>query len=234
MYVANNEGYRRYIEAAAALGQITRARAEEIVRQMASGGEMQREQAQQWVDDLIDRSRRATEDVFDFVRSEITKQLDTLGLDPEQLAHQAAEILRRSAEAGRRTPRGTGSWAGAKAAAKKAAAGAKAAATKAAAKKAGAGTKAKAAAAKTAAKKAGAGTKAKAAGTKVTAKKAAATTKAAATKAAATKAAATKAAATKAPAKKAGAGAKAAATKAAKKAAAPGTTPAAEHSSGGS
>jgi polyhydroxyalkanoate synthesis regulator phasin len=218
--VANNEGYRRYIEAAAALGQITRARAEEIVRQMASGGEMQREQAQQWVDDLIDRSRRATEDVFDFVRSEITKQLDTLGLDPEQLAHQAAEILRRSAEAGRRTPRGAGSWVGAKAAAKKAAAGAKAAATKAAAKKAGTGTKA-------AAKKAEAGT-----GTKAAAKKAEAGTEA---KAAGTTVTAKKAPAKKAPAKKAGAGTKAAATKAAaKKAAGPGTTPTGEHSSGGS
>lgn len=219
MYVANNEGYRRYFEAAAALGQITRARAEEIVRQMASGGEMQREQAQQWVDDLIDRSRRATEDVFDFVRSEVTKQLDALGLDPEQLAHQAAEILRRSAEAGRRAPRGSGPWAGAKAAAQKAAAGAKAkaaatrtaatrtAATRTAAKKAGAGTKATAVGTKTAAKKAA--TKATAAGTKTAAKKAATKAKTAATKTAA--------------------------TQTAKKKAAPGTTtPAAEHSSGGS
>ncbi len=195
MYVANNEGYRRYIEAAAALGQITRARAEEIVRQMASGGEMQREQAQQWVDDLIDRSRRATEDVFDFVRSEVTKQLDALGLDPEQLAHQAAEILRRSAKAAATKTAAT------KTAATKTAA-TKTAATKTAAKKAGA-------------KKAGAGTKATA-------------TKATATKATATKATATKATATKATATKA------AATKTAKKAATPGTTPPAEHSSGGS
>ena len=137
---------------------------------------MQREQAQQWVDDLIDRSRRATEDVFDFVRSEVTKQLDALGLDPEQLAHQAAEILRRSAEAGRRTPREP--WASAKAAATKAAA-TTTSAKKAAAKKAGAGTKATAT--KATAKKA---TAKKATATKTAAKKAATRTKAAATKAA--------------------------------------------------
>ena len=108
--MGGNDGYRRYIEAATVLGQITRARAEEIVREMMSGGEMQRAQAQQWVDDLIERSRKATEDLFDIIRTEVTNQLGALGLDPDDLARQAADILRRSAEAGRRATQGASPW----------------------------------------------------------------------------------------------------------------------------
>lgn len=100
--MAANEGYRRYIEAAAVLGQITRARAEEIVREMMSGSEVPRSQAQEWVDDLIERSRKATEGLLEMVRSEVANQMQAVGLDPDDLARQAADILRRSADAGRR------------------------------------------------------------------------------------------------------------------------------------
>jgi polyhydroxyalkanoate synthesis regulator phasin len=104
--MAENDGYRRYIEAAALLGQITRARAEEIVRELVTGGNVQRTQAQQWVDDLVERSRKATEQLVDIVRSEVANQLAALGLDPEDLAHQAADLLRRTTEAGRRATQG--------------------------------------------------------------------------------------------------------------------------------
>ena len=143
--MAGNDGYRRYIEAASVLGQITRARTEEIVRELMSGGDVQREHAQQWVDDLVERSRKATEELFDVVRAEVTNQMTALGLDPDDLARQAADILRRSAKAGRRVVRdmtpgsGAAKRAGAKKAAKKAPAKkapAKKAASTAAAKKA--------------------------------------------------------------------------------------------------
>ena len=100
--MAANDGYRRYVEAAAVLGQITRARAEEIMREMMSGGDVSRAQAQEWVDDMVDRSRKATEGLVDMIRSEVANQMEALGIDPEKLARQAADILRRSAEAGRR------------------------------------------------------------------------------------------------------------------------------------
>lgn len=194
--MAANDGYRRYVEAAAVLGQITRARAEEIMREMMSGGDVSRAQAQEWVDEMADRSRKATEGLVDMIRSEVTNQMEALGIDPEKLARQAADILRRSAEAGRRVmedvaqqrrggrPSGAGR-AGApapapapapkKAAAKKAAPGRTAAAKKTAAKKSAAtGTAAK----KSAPRKAAAGA---AAGTKAAAKKSA-TTRPAATR----------------------------------------------------
>jgi polyhydroxyalkanoate synthesis regulator phasin len=98
-----NDGYRKYLEAAAVLGEITRARAEELVRELMGTGGAQRAQAQQWVDELVGRSRRAAEDILELVRAEVSNQMQALGLDPEELARQAAEILRRSVWAGRRT-----------------------------------------------------------------------------------------------------------------------------------
>lgn len=103
--MAGNDRYRRYIEAAAVLGQISRARAEEIAKELMSGGDASREHAQQWIDDLIERSRKVTEDLIDVVRAEVTTQLAALGLDPDDLARHAADLLRRSAKAGRRVVR---------------------------------------------------------------------------------------------------------------------------------
>ncbi|MHB8218804.1 MAG: hypothetical protein ACYDHU_00555 [Acidimicrobiales bacterium] len=100
--MAKGDGFRKYVEAGAVLGQVTRARAEEIVRELAGSGEHQREHAQQRVDDLVERSRKAAEGLVHLIRSEVTTQLDALGIDPENVAKQAADILRHSAGAGRK------------------------------------------------------------------------------------------------------------------------------------
>ena len=100
--MASNDGFRKYVEAGAALGQITRARAEEIVRELVGAGQLQGTQAQEWVDDLVERSRKASEDLLALVRTEIASQLTALGIDPEDLAKQAADLLRHSADVGRR------------------------------------------------------------------------------------------------------------------------------------
>lgn len=133
----SNDGLKRYLEAGAVLGHVTRARAEEIVRELVSAGDVQREQAQRWVDELVERSRRASEELLELVRSEVTNQLGAMGLDPEELARQAADLLRHSAEVGRAatsaaadrlsgSPRGGGRKAsGSRAAAKKSAGTAK-------------------------------------------------------------------------------------------------------------
>lgn len=72
------------------------------MREIMSGGDVPRAQAQEWVDEMVDRSRKATEGIVDMIRSEVANQLAALGVDPEDLARQAADILRRSADAGRR------------------------------------------------------------------------------------------------------------------------------------
>ncbi|HEY1828450.1 MAG TPA: hypothetical protein VGF87_10535, partial [Acidimicrobiales bacterium] len=64
----SNERIKKYLEASSVLGQVTRARAEEIVRELVSAGDIQREQAQEWVDNLVDRSRKTTDQIIDTVR----------------------------------------------------------------------------------------------------------------------------------------------------------------------
>jgi polyhydroxyalkanoate synthesis regulator phasin len=100
--MASNERIKKYLEAGTVLGQVTRARAEEIVKELVAAGDIQRGQAQEWVDNLIDRSRRTSEQVLELVRHEVSTQLsrvDTPAL--EAIASQVADILHRSADAGR-------------------------------------------------------------------------------------------------------------------------------------
>ena len=180
--MASNERIKKYLDAGTVLGQVTRARAEEIVRELVSAGDIQREQAQEWVDNLVERSRKTSEQILDLVRNEVATQLSKIDASSlETLAGQVADLLKRSAEAGRSATAG---------AAAQASKGAKAA-RNVAEKVAPSGVKKK-----VAAKKAAAKTAAK----KATAKKASAAKKAAPTKKAAVKKAA---AAKKAPAKKA-------------------------------
>jgi len=100
--MANKDSFRKYVEAGTVLGQITRARAEEVVRDLVGAGEVQRGQAQDWIDDLVERSRRASEDLVKLVRAEVSSQLASLGIDADDLAKQVADILRQSAGMGRK------------------------------------------------------------------------------------------------------------------------------------
>jgi polyhydroxyalkanoate synthesis regulator phasin len=153
--MANDDPFRRYIDAGAALAQLTKARVEELVEELMKNGDVQRKEAQTKVDDLIERSRNSTEALLSLVHAEVSTQLSSLGIGSlDDLARQVASLLGRGPSAATKTP------------AKKAPAK-KTAAKKSAAKKAPAK---KTAAKKTAAKKAPAK---KAAAKKTTAKKAA-------------------------------------------------------------
>ncbi len=111
--MASNERIRKYLDAGTVLGQVSRGRAEEIVRELVNAGDIQRSQAQEWVDSLTDRSRRTSEQVLDLVRHEVATQLERLdGSSLEHLAGQVAEILKSSAQAGRKTTRDVTSQAG--------------------------------------------------------------------------------------------------------------------------
>jgi polyhydroxyalkanoate synthesis regulator phasin len=71
---------RRYLDAGIAFTEMTRARAEGIAGELVKAGELQRDQVQNSVDDLIDRSRRNTQSLISLVRKEVTSQLSLLGL----------------------------------------------------------------------------------------------------------------------------------------------------------
>jgi polyhydroxyalkanoate synthesis regulator phasin len=100
--MASNERIKKYLDAGTVLGQVTRARAEEIVKELASAGDIQREQTQEWVDNLVERSRKTSEQILDLIRHEVSAQLSKIDATAlETLAGQVSDLLKRSAAAGR-------------------------------------------------------------------------------------------------------------------------------------
>ncbi|HEX2700181.1 MAG TPA: hypothetical protein VHM89_08275 [Acidimicrobiales bacterium] len=77
--MAEADPLRKYVEAGIAFTQLTKAKAESIVRELVKAGDVQREQAQERVEDLLDRSRKSTEGLVGIVRREIAQQLSTMG-----------------------------------------------------------------------------------------------------------------------------------------------------------
>jgi polyhydroxyalkanoate synthesis regulator phasin len=98
-----NDGLKRYLEAGLALSQITRARAEELVRELIQAGEVETSRAQDWVEDLVKMSRDRSDALLASVRTEVRAQLDDLGIaNMDDLARRVAEILGRAESAARR------------------------------------------------------------------------------------------------------------------------------------
>lgn len=101
--MANNERIRKYLDAGSVFGQVTRGRAEEIVRELVNAGDIQRSQTQEWVDTLVERSRKTSEQIIEMVRHEVSAQLSRVdGKAIENLSKQVADVLKKSADAGRR------------------------------------------------------------------------------------------------------------------------------------
>jgi polyhydroxyalkanoate synthesis regulator phasin len=78
--MAQNDMLRRYLDAGMAFTQLTRARAEAIVKDLVKAGELQREQTQDALEELLERSRKNTDQLRDLVRKEIREQLAAIGL----------------------------------------------------------------------------------------------------------------------------------------------------------
>jgi len=95
---------RRYIDAGIEFTQLTRQRAEEVVRELVRAGEVQAEQAQQAVEEMMDRNRRNTERLVDTVRREMRNQIGNLGLatkdDVARLQRRIAALEGGGARAG--------------------------------------------------------------------------------------------------------------------------------------
>lgn len=72
--------WKRYLDVGITFSETTRKRAEEFVRDLVKAGEVRQERAQKVVDDLVDRSRKNTEDLVALVRAELKSQVSTLGI----------------------------------------------------------------------------------------------------------------------------------------------------------
>src|SRR5436305_11818453 len=75
-----NDTLKRYLDAGVAFTQMTRARAESIVKDLVKAGEVQRDQTQERVDELVERSRKNTEQLLELVRAEVRQQFSAMGL----------------------------------------------------------------------------------------------------------------------------------------------------------
>ena len=73
--MAQNELFKRYLEAGMQFSQMTRERAEAIVRDLVKAGEVQAEQTQTLVAEVLERSRKNTERFVEQVQAEVRKQL---------------------------------------------------------------------------------------------------------------------------------------------------------------
>jgi polyhydroxyalkanoate synthesis regulator phasin len=96
--MTKESAYQRYLDAGLAFTQMTRARAEELVKDLASGGDLQRQEAQAKVEELVERGRQSSEALLAVVREEVVTQLRSMGIGSvEDLATQVATVLGRSA-----------------------------------------------------------------------------------------------------------------------------------------
>src|SRR3954451_24722981 len=88
-----NDLLKRYLDAGMAFTQMTRSRAESIVKDLVKAGEVQQKNTQKQVDDLMERSRKNTEQLLELIRKEIATQFSSLGIaTKDDIARLEAKI----------------------------------------------------------------------------------------------------------------------------------------------
>jgi polyhydroxyalkanoate synthesis regulator phasin len=90
--MAQNDMLKRYLDAGVAFTQMTRSKAEAIVKDLVKAGEVQREQTQSQVEELVERSRRNTEQLIDLVRREVRDQFKQMGVTRGDFARLEARV----------------------------------------------------------------------------------------------------------------------------------------------
>jgi polyhydroxyalkanoate synthesis regulator phasin len=82
------------------VAELTRHRAEQIVRDLVQGGDVRREQASAAVREIMEASRQSRQELIRFVRGEIRAQVANLGVaskrDVERLERRIARLESQS------------------------------------------------------------------------------------------------------------------------------------------
>jgi polyhydroxyalkanoate synthesis regulator phasin len=93
-----NSSLQRYLDAVSGVTEMTRSRAEQVVKQLVRSGEAAGDQVGDLVDDLIDRQRKNREAVSELVRNETVRAVHTMGLattkEVDRLQKQVADLKR--------------------------------------------------------------------------------------------------------------------------------------------
>ncbi len=78
--MAQRPDLSRYLDAGTQFVALTRAQARARAAELVGQGQLAQEQVQGFVDDLVEESRRRTDEMLDVVRREIQRQVKTLGI----------------------------------------------------------------------------------------------------------------------------------------------------------
>jgi len=124
--------WKRALDTGAHFTEVRRSQARKLASDLVSQGQLARSQVGAYVDDLVERSRRTSEQLRSIVRTEVERQLGVIGVATKRDLDALERRLR--AANGAKSTRGAGTKPRTKKAAKKRAP-AKKAASKAAAKK---------------------------------------------------------------------------------------------------
>ncbi|MFU8839842.1 MAG: phasin family protein [Nitriliruptoraceae bacterium] len=134
-----NAAVQRYLDAASGLTELTRNKAEQIVKQLVRSGEAAGDQVGELVEELVERQKQNREAISSLVRNETTKAVRSMGLattdEVERLQKQVADLKREVQRAGGATAAPAAKKTAAKKTAAKKTAAKKTAAKKTAAKK---------------------------------------------------------------------------------------------------
>ena len=107
---SRNALLKQYLDAGIQFTQMTRERAESIVKEMVEAGEVRRKQGNRLVDDLVERSRSNVEQLLETVRKEVQDQVamievvsrDAFNRLEEQVTQLRAQIETRGRTTARR------------------------------------------------------------------------------------------------------------------------------------
>src|SRR3954470_22990546 len=91
--MAQSDRLKQYLDTGIAFTELSRQRAEKIVRDLVKSGDIRREEAKKRVDELLDRSKQTTEGLRALVEYEVKQQVSKLGLVPKsELDEVRAEL----------------------------------------------------------------------------------------------------------------------------------------------
>jgi polyhydroxyalkanoate synthesis regulator phasin len=129
-----DERFKKYQEAGADFLETARIRAEEFLRELAKASDTTQKQGRDTLDELMEGSRRGTEQFVSSIRKEITTQLSALGIathdDLKALERRLTGKVAAQKSAPAKSPGSTKAAAGKSAATKKASPAGKSAAKK--------------------------------------------------------------------------------------------------------
>jgi polyhydroxyalkanoate synthesis regulator phasin len=102
--MAQNDSLKRYLDAGMAFTQLTRDRAEAIIKDFVKAGEIPRKRANESIEDLLERSRKNTEALVALVQEQVKDQLGAMGIaTKDDIARLEAKISRTGSAAGATT-----------------------------------------------------------------------------------------------------------------------------------